>query len=122
MVSKTAQVKGISYTSQENSVSYLHILQWISLFRKRTRERKIKYEGYIYRVDSTLKDGCISWRCTNKKCKGRLRTNSAQTVIVPVQPEHNHESTTRMRRKSSNNNCVIPRKLDRERIEYSKSQ
>lgn len=47
-------------------------------------------DGYIYRVDSTLMDGYISWRCTNKKCKGRVKTDSTMTAIVPVQLEHNH--------------------------------
>ena len=49
------------------------------------------HDGYKYRVDSTLVDGYISWRCTNKKCKGRLRTDSTVTAIAPVNLEHNHE-------------------------------
>lgn len=46
--------------------------------------------GYIYRVDSTLMDGSISSRCTSKKSKGRVKTDSKVAAIVPVQLEHNH--------------------------------
>ena len=40
-------------------------------------KKSLIYDGFIYRIDGVLKCGDISWRCTNKKCKGRLRTDSA---------------------------------------------
>ena len=37
-------------------------------------KKSLIYDGFIlYRIDGVLKCGDISWRCTNKKCKGRLR-------------------------------------------------
>ena len=37
-------------------------------------KKSLIYDGFIYRIDGVLKCGDISWRCTNRKCKGRLRT------------------------------------------------
>ena len=37
--------------------------------------------GYSYRIDAVLKSGDIYLRCTNKKCKGRLRTDSANKEL-----------------------------------------
>ena len=62
-------------------------------------------DRYIYRIDSTLTDGSISWRCTNKKCKGRLKTDSTMTeVITSIQCEHNHDSDVKKKttRKTAN--------------------
>ena len=47
--------------------------------------------GFIYRIDGVLKWGDISWRCTNKKCKGRLKTDSAMSTMNTINLEHNHE-------------------------------
>ena len=49
------------------------------------------YDGFIYRIDGGLKCGDISGRCTNKKCKGRLRTDSAMSTMNAINLEHNHE-------------------------------
>ena len=43
-------------------------------------KKNLLHNGYSYRTDVVLKSGDISWRCTNKKCKGRLRTDSASDV------------------------------------------
>ena len=40
------------------------------------------HNGYVYRIDVVLKIGDISWRCTNKKCKGRLRTDSVNNIAI----------------------------------------
>ena len=44
-------------------------------------KKSLIYDGFIYRLDGVLKCGDISWRCTNKKCKGRLRTDSAMSTM-----------------------------------------
>ena len=35
-------------------------------------KKSLIYDGFIYRIDGVLKCGDISWRCTNKKCKGHV--------------------------------------------------
>ena len=54
-------------------------------------KKSLIYDGFIYRIDGNLKCGDISWRCTNKKCKGRLRTDSAMSTMNATNLEHNHE-------------------------------
>ena len=49
------------------------------------------YDGFIYRIDGVLKCGDISWRCTNKKSKGGLRTDSVMSPMNAIHLEHNHE-------------------------------
>lgn len=61
-----------------------------TISRTNKGKKCLMHDGYINRVDGTVMDGYISWRCTNKKCKGRLKTDSTMTAIVPVQLEHNH--------------------------------
>ena len=49
--------------------------------------------GFAYRIDRHCKDGLISWRCsTSSKCKGRVKTDSDMTCVVPVNDEHFHPS------------------------------
>ena len=40
------------------------------------------HNGYSYIFDVVLKSGDISWRCINKKCKGRLRTDIHVTTCI----------------------------------------
>ena len=54
-------------------------------------KKSLIYDGFIYRIDGVLKCGDISWRCTNKKCKGCLRTDSAMSTMNAINLEHNHE-------------------------------
>jgi hypothetical protein len=58
-------------------------------------KKSVLHDSYIYRIDNTLKDGFISWRCCNKKCKGRLKTDSQMTTIIPVTMDHNHDNNER---------------------------
>ena len=44
-------------------------------------KKSLIYDGFIYRIDGVLKCGDISWLCTNKKCKGLLRTDSAMSTM-----------------------------------------
>ena len=55
------------------------------------RKKSLIYDGFIYRIDGVLKCGDISWRCINKKCKGRLRTDSDMSTMNAINLEHNHE-------------------------------
>ena len=55
-------------------------------------KKSLLHNGYSYRIDVVLKSDDISWRCTNKKCKGRLRTDSASTTLVLINKEHFHDS------------------------------
>ena len=54
-------------------------------------KKSLTYDGFIYRIDGVLKCGDISWQCTNKKCKGHLRTYSAMSTMNAINLEHNHE-------------------------------
>ena len=54
-------------------------------------KKSLIYDGFIYKIDGDLKCGDISWRCTKKKCKGLLRTDSAMSTMNAINLEHNHE-------------------------------
>ena len=54
-------------------------------------KKSLIYDGFIYRIDGVLKCGDISWQCTKKKCKDRLRTDSAMSTMNTINLEHNHE-------------------------------
>jgi hypothetical protein len=58
-------------------------------------KKSLLHDDYIYRIDNTLKDGFISWRCYNKTCKGRLKTDSQMTTIMTVTMDHNHDNNER---------------------------
>jgi hypothetical protein len=58
-------------------------------------KKRLLHDGYIFHIDNTLKDRFISWRCCNKKCKGRLKTDSQMTTIIPVTMDHNHDNNER---------------------------
>ncbi|XP_068238357.1 uncharacterized protein [Palaemon carinicauda] len=83
----------------------------------------IIYEGYKFRVDTTLSDGSFSWRCTNGKCKARVKTDCEIGSIVPVQLQHNHENDERklerqqlrtaVKRKESDDMTARPAKIIR---------
>ena len=46
---------------------------------------------YLYFIQEYC-SGDISWRCKNKKCKVRLRIDSASTTLLPTNMEHFHDS------------------------------
>ncbi|VDI17273.1 Hypothetical predicted protein [Mytilus galloprovincialis] len=50
---------------------------------------------HVRRVDKTLKGEEISWRCTAKGCKARLRTDCTGTVIIQQKNTHNHDTSDR---------------------------
>ena len=42
-------------------------------------------------MENVLKSSDISWGCTNRSCKARLRTDSAMSTIVPVNLSHSQD-------------------------------
>ena len=40
------------------------------------------YDGYFFRVDPTLKNTDLSWRCTDTKCNARIKTDDGLTTIL----------------------------------------
>ena len=58
-------------------------------------KKSLIYESYVFRIDNVLKSSDISWRCTNRTCKARLRTDSAMSTIVPVNLSHSHDADER---------------------------
>lgn len=49
---------------------------------------QLLHDGYRLRRDRVLANGDISWRCTQKKCSGRVKINQHDVIIVVS--EHNH--------------------------------
>jgi hypothetical protein len=41
------------------------------------------------------KSGDLSWRCSAKGCKARLRTDAVPTLVIQQKNDHNHESDDR---------------------------
>ena len=58
-------------------------------------KRCICCDYYRYRIDHYLRDGDISWRCTQKRCKARIRTDEAVTEVLQRKNEHCHEADQR---------------------------
>lgn len=57
--------------------------------------RSIICEGYRYRLDNILKSDAVSWRCTMKGCKARLRTDTSAKTVLQQKNEHSHEPDER---------------------------
>ena len=70
-------------------------------------KKSLIYDGFIYRIDGVLKCGDILWRCTNKKCKGCLRTDSAMSTMNAINLEHNHAQDEK---KLKDSNCDLKSK------------
>ncbi|XP_077297621.1 uncharacterized protein LOC143919269 isoform X6 [Arctopsyche grandis] len=51
---------------------------------------QLLHDGYRLRRDRILANGDVSWRCTQKKCSGRVKVN--QNNVIVVVSEHNHAS------------------------------
>ncbi|VDI28986.1 Hypothetical predicted protein [Mytilus galloprovincialis] len=59
-------------------------------------KKSLVCDSFRYRVDKTLKGEEISWRCTAKGCKARLRTDCCTgTVIIQQKNTHNHDTSDR---------------------------
>ncbi|XP_076448022.1 uncharacterized protein LOC143284840 isoform X2 [Babylonia areolata] len=58
-------------------------------------KRSVICDRYAYRLDQYLQGGNISWRCTQKRCKARIRTNRSLTEVLQRKNEHSHEADER---------------------------
>jgi len=48
------------------------------------------YDGFFFRFDQTLKNADLSWKCTDKKCNARIKTDDGLTTILSQKNKHNH--------------------------------
>jgi len=48
------------------------------------RGKKCLHDGYVYRLDAVLKNQDSSWKCSNKNCRARVKTNHDGSTIIPV--------------------------------------
>ena len=58
-------------------------------------ERSIICDGFRYRVDGILKSDVVSWRCSVKDCKARIRTDSSAQTVLMQKNQHSHEPDER---------------------------
>ena len=50
-----------------------------------TEEKKcLLHDGYVYRLDAVLNNQDSSWKCSNKNCRARVKTNHDGCTIIPV--------------------------------------
>jgi hypothetical protein len=68
-------------------------------------KKALLYEGFTYRIDFVLKSEDISWRCTKRGCKAKLRTDKDIEMVISGKLDHTHE--------------VDERKLERKQIRLS---
>ena len=57
--------------------------------------KSVLCEGFRYRLDVETKSGDLSWRCSAKGCKARVRTDAVPTLVIQQMNDHNHESDDR---------------------------
>ena len=58
-------------------------------------KRSIICDGFRYRVDGILKSDVVSWRCSVKECKARIRTDSSAQTVLMQKNQHSHEPDER---------------------------
>jgi hypothetical protein len=85
--------------------------------------KSLLYDGFAFRIDRVLKSGDISWRCTVKNCKGRVKTDEHSSAIINGNYNHTHESDSRkiqkqiiravVKRKAASDITTLPIKLVR---------
>ena len=54
--------------------------------------KSIICDGYSYRFHTSLKNGELSWRCSNKKCKVRMTTDAETSCIIQIKNVHENVS------------------------------
>ena len=52
-------------------------------------------DGFSFRISCYLKNGDVSWRCTNYKCKATIKTKDDNQTVLSGNLEHNHEHSQR---------------------------
>ena len=58
-------------------------------------KKSIIYDEHTYRQVNILKNGNISYRCTNKSCKTTVSTDGNGRTIFKTSKEHNHTADDR---------------------------
>ena len=58
-------------------------------------KRSIICDKFRYSVDGILKSDVVSWRCSVKDCKARIRTDSSAQTVLMQQNQHSHEPDER---------------------------
>ena len=89
-------------------------------------------EDFRYRFHKTLKNGKVSWRCSNKSYKATLKTDGENLMVVETNREHCHESDKRkcerqqlrvsVKRKAAEDVTSRPAKLIRTELQSSDNQ
>ena len=54
---------------------------------------QIRYNGHLFGLNLTMKDGKLSWRCTyysKSGCAAKIHTDHEKNEIVNVHGQHNH--------------------------------
>jgi hypothetical protein len=100
-------------------------MEW-SISETNRGKKSLLYDGFTYRIDSLLKSGDISWRCTLKTCKASLRTDGESKLLISANTEHNHDTDARkverqqirisVKRKANNDIAEWPSKLIRSEL------
>lgn len=92
-------------------------------------KKSLIHDSYVFRIDNVLKSSDISWRCSNRSCKARLRTDSA---IIPVNMSHNHDIDerkverqqlrTQVKRKGADDLTARPSRVIRQELQKFEEQ
>jgi hypothetical protein len=48
-----------------------------------------------YRLDVETKSGDLSWRCSAKGCKARVRIDAGPSLVIQQKNDHNHDPDDR---------------------------
>ena len=57
--------------------------------------KSILCEGFRYRLDVETRSGNLSWRCSAKGCKARVRTDAGPTLVIQQKNDHYHDPDDR---------------------------
>jgi hypothetical protein len=63
-------------------------------------KKALLYEGFSYRINLVLKSEDISWRCTKRGCKAKLRTDKDMKMVISGKLDHTHEVDERKRERN----------------------
>jgi hypothetical protein len=86
----------------EHNLCHWALYSWIikmnfTLSETSKGKQSLLYDGFAFRIDRVVKSGDISWRCTVKNCKGRIKTDEHSSAIINGNCNHTHESDSRSR-------------------------
>jgi hypothetical protein len=58
--------------------------------------KSILCEGFLFRLlNVETKSGDLSWRCSAKGCKARVRTDAGPSLVIQQKNDHNHDPDDR---------------------------